>query len=179
VERALSNFFRSGNLIALRELALRRVAESVDRSLQSYLETKDISRNWGVRERIAVCISPHRESQYLIARAARIARAIDAELFAVYVETDSAGGEQNQKDLAANIRFAQDLEAKFERVRGTSVAEAVAEYVREKRITQVVFGHSAASGWSKYLYLYALHRFLRDAPGVDVHIVTQEGDLEK
>lgn len=178
VERALSNFFRSGNLIALRELALRRVAESVDRSLQSYLETKDISRNWGVRERIAVCISPHRESQYLIARAARIARAIDAELFAVYVETDSAGSEQDQKDLAANIRFAQDLEAKFERVRGVSVAEAVAEYVRGKRITQVVFGHSAESGWSKYLYLYALHRFLRDAPGVDVHIVTQEGDLE-
>ena len=91
IERAWDNFFRSGNLIALRELALRQVAEAVDRDLGSYLVTKEISRNWGVRERIAVSISSHPNSQYLIARGARIARAVGAELYVVYVETSTEG----------------------------------------------------------------------------------------
>ena len=58
------------------------------------------------------------------------------------------------------------------------MGEAVAKFVKERRITQVVFGHSARRGWRRYLYLSALNRFLRHAPAVDVHIVTQEGDLE-
>ncbi|HEV2348887.1 MAG TPA: universal stress protein [Terriglobia bacterium] len=178
-ERALGNFFRGGNLIALRELALRRVAESVDLSLESYLETKNITRNWGVRERIAVCISSDPSSQYLIARAARIARAIDGELYALYVDTgEDNDDEQKQRNLEANIRFAGGLEAQVERLKGRSVAEAAIEFVKEKRITQVVFGHSTSAGWRKYLYLSAVHRFLRDAPSVDVHIVTQEGGLD-
>jgi two-component system sensor histidine kinase KdpD len=177
-ERALGNFFRRGNLIALRELALRQVAESVDHSLESYLQTKDISRNWGVRERMAVCISHDLASQYLIARAARMARAIDAELYAVHVETGKDNDEQKQKTLAANIRFAEDLEAKVERLPGRNVAQTVAEFVKEKRITQVVLGHSAVPGWRGYLFLRAMRRFLHDAPAVDVHIVTQETDSE-
>jgi two-component system sensor histidine kinase KdpD len=175
-ERALGNFFRRGNLIALRELALRQVAESVDHSLESYLQTKDISRNWGVRERIAVCISSHPASQYLIARAARMARAVDAELYVVHVDTGRENDAQKQKTLAANIRFAEDLEAKVERLPGKNVAETVAEFVKKKRITQVVLGHSATPGWRGYLFLQAMHRFLHDAPAVDVHIVTQETD---
>jgi two-component system sensor histidine kinase KdpD len=178
-ERALSNFFRGGNLIALRELALRRVAESVDLSLESYLETKNISRNWAVRERIAVCISADPSSQYLIARAARMARGIDGDLYAVYVDTgEDVDDEQKQKNLQANIQFAEGLEAKVERLHGKSVATTVIEFVKEKRITQVVFGHSTTHGWRKYLYLSAVHQFLRDASAVDVHIVTQERDEE-
>jgi two-component system sensor histidine kinase KdpD len=60
------------------------------------------------------------------------------------------------------------------RVTGNSVAEAVAQYVREKHVTQVVFGRSATRGWRRYFYLSAIHKFLRDSPAVDVHIVTQE-----
>jgi two-component system sensor histidine kinase KdpD len=82
VERSLKNFFRRGNLIALRELALRQVAEQVDRSLESYMEAQDIRKNWGVRERMAVCISSNPAGQYLIARGARMARRMDAELYA-------------------------------------------------------------------------------------------------
>ena len=178
IERALGNFFRPGNLIALRELALRHVADAVDRDLGSYLVTKEISRNWGVRERIAVSISSDASSRYLIARGARIARAVGAELYVVYVETSAHASEGKLRSLAANIRFAEELEAKIERLRGDSVGEAVAKFVKERRITQVVFGHSASRGWRGYLYLSALNRFLRRAPAVDVHIVTQEGDLE-
>jgi two-component system sensor histidine kinase KdpD len=178
IERALGNFFRPGNLIALRELALRQVADAVDRDLGSYLVTKEISRNWGVRERIAVSISSHPSSQYLIARGARLARAVGAELYVVYVETSADASEGKLRSLAANIRFAEELEAKVERLHGNSVGEVVAKFVKERRITQVVFGHSAARGWRRYFYLSALNSFLRLAPAVDVHIVTQEGDSE-
>src|SRR5260370_898805 len=85
VERSLKNFFRRGNLIALRELALRQVSEEVDRSLESYMEAQDIRKNWGVRERIAVCISSNPSGQYLFARAARIPHRMDAELYVVHV----------------------------------------------------------------------------------------------
>jgi two-component system sensor histidine kinase KdpD len=178
VDRALGNFFRPGNLIALRELALRQVADTVDVELGSYLTTKQISRNWGVRERIAVSISSHPSSQYLIARGARLARAVGAELYVIYVETSADASEGKLGLLAANIRFAEELEAKVERLHGNSVGEAVAKFVKERRITQVVFGHSAARGWRKYFYLSALNSFLRHAPAVDIHIVTQEGDSE-
>ncbi len=81
---------------------------------------------------------------------------------------------ERQRTLAQNIRFAEDLGAHVVRTQAKSVAEAVAQVVREKHITQVVFGRSAQTGWKKYLYLSAIHRFLRDAPPVYVHIVTQE-----
>jgi two-component system sensor histidine kinase KdpD len=178
VEQSLQNFFRRGNLIALRELALRQVAEQVDRSLESYMDTKDIRENWGVRERIAVCISGNSTGQYLIARAARMARKMDAELYVVHVERELPGGERNPNVLEANIRFAENLGAQIVKLRGRSVADTVADFVRARHITQVIFGRAAVRDWRKYLYLSAVHRFLRDSPAVDVHIVTQEPEDE-
>jgi two-component system sensor histidine kinase KdpD len=78
--------------------------------------------------------------------------------------------------VAANLRFAENLGAKVIELKAVSVAEAVAKVVREKHITQVIFGRSVEHGWRKYLYLSAAHRFLRESPQVDVHIVTQEKD---
>jgi two-component system sensor histidine kinase KdpD len=174
VRQSLENFFRRGNLIALRELALRQVAEHVDRSLESYMTAKDIEANWGVHERLAVCITSNVAAQYLIARGARMARRLDAELFVVHVDTGSADEGTDQKLLEANIRFAEDLGAKVIRLKSTNVPDAVADLTREKRITQVIFGRSAATGWHELSYLAAFRRFLRKAPAVDVHIVTHE-----
>ena len=176
VERSLKNFFRRGNLIALRELALRQVAEQVDRSLESYMEAQDIRKNWGVRERMAVCISSNPAGQYLVARGARMARRMDAELYVVHVDREFGPlhRESNPNALAANLRFAESLGAKVIRLKGKSVADAVAAFVRSKHITQVIFGRAPVRDWKKYLYLSAVHRFLRESPAVDVHIVTQE-----
>jgi len=175
IEQALKNFFRRGNLIALRELALRQVAEQVDRSLSTYLDEKDIQKNWAVRERIAVCISANPRAQYLLARAARMARRMDAELYAVHVDIEE-NGKLNEKALEANLQFAASLGAQPVRLKGKSVADAAAKFVREKHVTQMIFGRSAGEGWRKLRYLNAINRFLRDAPAVDVHIVTQESD---
>lgn len=174
VERSLKNFFRRGNLIALRELALRQVAEQVDRSLETYMEDQDIRKNWGVRERMAVCVSANPAGQYLIARGARMARRMDAELYVVHVDREIGPRESNQAALAANLKFAENLGANVIHLRGRSVADSVAEFVRSKHITQVIFGRAPIHDWRKYLYLSAVHRFLRESPAVDVHIVTQE-----
>jgi two-component system sensor histidine kinase KdpD len=173
-EKALSNFFRPGNLIALRELALRQVAQTVDRGLEAYLDKEHIERNPGVREHIAVCISSNPTAQYLIARGARMAHAIDGDLHVVYVDIGADDSPDRQRTLNANIRFAENLQAKVTRVKGKNVSEPVAQFVRDNHITQVIFGRSPQSSWKRYLYMSAIHKFLRDAPPVDVHIVTQQ-----
>jgi two-component system sensor histidine kinase KdpD len=175
-EKALKNFFRRGNLMALRELALRQVTNAVDRSLDAYLKKKNIDQHWGVRERLAVCISSHSESQQLIARGARIADRIDADFFVIYVEQEKDREPERQRALNANFRFAENLSAKMVRLKGKNIACAVADFVREQQITQVVFGRSAVGGWREYLYLGAIQRFLRNAPPVDVHIITQKSN---
>ncbi|HSM86642.1 MAG TPA: sensor histidine kinase KdpD [Candidatus Limnocylindrales bacterium] len=174
-DKALRNFFRPGNLLALRELALRHVTHSVDRSLESYLQRKRIDQNWGVSERVAVCISSNPASQQLIARGARLAQGLDAEFYVVHVERGGEGRtEERNRSLAANIRFAENLGARVVQIKGAIVATTVAQFVREHKITQVIFGRSAVQGWRKYLYLMVINRFLANAPSVDVHIVTQE-----
>jgi len=172
-ERALGNFFRPANLLSLRELALEQVTRAVDRSLESYLESEGAEQPT-VRESIAVCTSSNPAAQYLIARAARMAQRINADLFVIYVDIGVDESPDNQRSLAQNLRFAESLGAKAIRAKGKNVAEEVAKVVRERHITQVVFGRSAQSGWRRYLYLSAIHKFLRDAPNIDVHIVTQE-----
>ncbi|HZP25167.1 MAG TPA: universal stress protein [Terriglobales bacterium] len=175
VDRALGNFFRPSNLIALREIALRHVAQVVDRSLEPYIQSEmDPARELRVRERIAVGISSNPAAQYLVARAARMAQAANADLFVVYVDIGADDDPERKRSLLSNFQFSENLGAQVVKLNGKEVASAMAEFVREKHITQVIFGHSATSGWRRYLFLSAVHRFLRDAPAVDVHIVKQQ-----
>jgi two-component system sensor histidine kinase KdpD len=173
-ERALGNFFRRGNLIALRELALRQVTQVVDRSLEAHWAREHAEPNVAVHEKIAVCISSNPVAQYLIARGGRMAHGIDADFFVVYVDSPDDDDPDNRRTLQENIRFAENLGATVVRLSRGNIAERVAEFVREKHITHVVFGRSAQEGWRKYLYLTVIQKFLRHAPPIDVHIVTQE-----
>jgi two-component system sensor histidine kinase KdpD len=172
-ERALQNFFRRGNLIALREMALQRVTRAVDRTLDDYVQRKQLSGNWTLSERVAVCISANPESRDLIARGARMAEAMGGELFVLHVETESDLAEKRKRTLEANVQFAENVGAKVVRLKGKSVPAATAEYVAKNRITQAIFGRSAVKGLKKYLYYRALQQFMTDAPHVDLHIVTQ------
>ncbi len=174
VERSLANFFRRGNLLALRELALKRVTHAVDRNLEAYLQRKQIGGNWMVQERVAVCISSHSAAQQLIARGARMARGMDAELYVLHVDRPEDSDEEIRRGLMANLRFAENLSARVVHIQGSRISTAVANFVRENRVTQIILGRSAVHGWRKYLYYAAIQRLLREAPHVDVHIVTQE-----
>jgi len=173
VERALQNFFRRGNLIALREMALQRVTRAVDRTLDDYVTQKKLSGHWQIAERVAVCISANPESRDLIARGARMAEAMGGEFFVLHVEGEENPGLEARRSLEANIQFAENVGAKIVRLKGTSVPAVTADYIAKNRITQVIFGRSAVKGWKKYLYYHALGKFMSNAPLVDVHVVTQ------
>jgi two-component system sensor histidine kinase KdpD len=176
-ERALANFFRRGNLIALRELALQHVTKAVDRTLTAYMDAKQIDAHWAVRERVAVCISSNSASQMLIARGARVAEGVGGELFVLHVDTGEDTSEE-KSTLAANIQFARNLNAEVFIIKGKTVAQTAASFVREKRITHVVFGRTAVHGFRQYLYYWAIQHFLKESPNVDVHIVTQHSEHE-
>jgi len=174
VERALANFFRRGNLIALREMALQRVTRAVDRTLDDYVRLKQLGAHWTVAERIAVCVSASATARDLIARGALLAQGLDAELFVLHLDTDRDKPEDAARTLEDNLEFAQNLGAKVVHLKGASVAEATAEFAKEQRITQAIFGRSALTGLKKYLYFREIARFVSAAPHVDLHIVTQE-----
>jgi two-component system sensor histidine kinase KdpD len=174
IETALANFFRRGNLIALREMALQYVTRAVDRTLDDYVKRKKLGTQWAVHERVVVCITSNPASQQLIARGARMAEGIGADLYVLHIDTGQMHSEQQIRTLDSNRRFAHNLKAEVVDLKGRSVPLAVAEFVREKRATQVIFGRSAVHGVRKYLYYWQIQRFLQNTPFVDVHIITQE-----
>jgi two-component system sensor histidine kinase KdpD len=175
VERALSNFFRRGNLIALREMALQRVTKAVDRTLDDYVKRKQLGPHFTVAEKVAVCISASPAARDLIARGARLAEAISAELFVLHVESDRYHpSPEEARALESNIQFAQNLGAQVVHLKGSSVPAATAAFVTQHRVTQAIFGRSALTGIKKYLYFFAIQKFMSEAPHVDLHIVTQE-----
>ena len=174
VERALSHFFRPGNLIALRELALRQVTQVVDRSLDAYLKKDGIQPAAGALERIGVCIHTNPADQYLIARGSRMAQGMGGELYVFYIDLGKKLGPDQWKNLTANLRFAESLGAHVVQASGSKLIEGIREFIREYHITQVVFGRSVRAGWRWFPYLTSIYGLLRDSATVDVHIVTEE-----
>lgn len=173
-ERALANFFRRGNLIALREMALQRVTRAVDRTLDEYVDRKHLGAHWTVAEKVAVCISASAAARDLIARGARLAKATDAEFYVLHLDTERDSGAAASRSLGGNLEFATNLGARIVRLKGKNVAAAAAAFATEHRITQVIFGRSALTGLKKYLYFLAIQQFAAGAPHADLHIITQE-----
>ena len=174
VERSLANFFRRGNLIALREMALQRVTRAVDRTLDDYVKRKRLGSQWAVAEKIAVCVNSNAQARDLVARGARMAQALDAELYVLHVDTEGDREDERGRALESGLQLAHNLGARIVRLRGKDTARVTATYIREHRITQAIVGRSATSGWPSYLYYLALQKFMAEAPHVDLHIVTQE-----
>jgi two-component system, OmpR family, sensor histidine kinase KdpD len=173
-ERALSNFFRRGNLIALREMALHRVTRAVDRTLDDYVKRKQLGPHWAVTEKVAVCISANGQARDLIARGARLAEGLDGEFYVVHVQSTKDDAPERKRTLEASLQFATNLGAQIVHLTGTNIPSTTAAYVREHRITQAIFGRSALHGLRKYLYFMSIQRFMSEAPHVDLHIITQE-----
>jgi two-component system sensor histidine kinase KdpD len=173
-ERALSNFFRRGNLIALREMALHRVTRAVDRTLDDYVKRKQLGAHWAVTEKVAVCISASSQARDLIARGARLAEGLGGEFYVVHVKSQKDIDPERKRTLDASLLFAQNLGAHIVELSGKNIPSTTAAFVTEHRITQAIFGRSALTGLRKYLYYMAIQRFMSQAPHVDLHIVTQE-----
>lgn len=174
VERSLSNFFRRGNLIALREMALQRVTRAVDRSLDDYVKRKNLGAHWSVAEKIAVCISSNSQAHDLIARGARLAEALNAELYVLHVASSRDAEPDRKRTLEASLQFSRNIGASVIELTGSDTARATASFIRENRITQAIVGRSATHGLRSYFYYLAVQKLMSEAPHVDLHIVTQE-----
>ena len=174
VDRSLANFFRRGNLIALREMALQRVTRAVDRTLDDYVKRKSLGAQWAVAEKVAVCISANPQARDLIARGARLAEALNAELYVLHVASERDAEAGRRRSLDASIQLANNLGAKVVSLSGSDTARTTAKFIREQRVTQAIVGRSATHGLRSYLYYFALQKFMSEAPHVDLHIVTQE-----
>lgn len=138
--RALEQFFRKGNLTALRELAMRRAAERVDNQMVSYMQTKSIPGPWPAGERILVCLSSHPLGERLIRSGRRLADDLNAEWYVVFVETPGHlhMPEENRLRIQQNLRLAEELGARIITLNHTSVSEAVISFAHEHNVTSTL-----------------------------------------
>ncbi|MGZ4489655.1 MAG: DUF4118 domain-containing protein [Nocardioidaceae bacterium] len=176
VDAALSNYFRTGNLAALRELALLWTAERVDEGLQRYRAAHGIDQPWEARERIVVALTGGPEGETLIRRATRIAsRAAGAELLAVHVVRSDGLTGANPADLARQRTLLESLGGSWHQVVGDDVAAALLEFARAENATQVVLGASRRGRLESVLAGEGIGaRVTRLSGHIDVHLVTHE-----
>ncbi|MCJ1680392.1 sensor histidine kinase KdpD [Streptomyces sp. APSN-46.1] len=176
VDAALSNYFRPGNLTALRELALLWVADRVDEYLREYRGEHDIRSTWQARERIVVGLTGGPEGRTLIRRAARLAeKGAGGEVLAVYIAASDGLTSASPKELAVQRTLVEDLGGTFHHVIGDSVPDALLEFARGVNATQIVLGSSRRKAWQYVFGPGVGATVARDSgPDLDVHIVTHE-----
>ncbi|MBM7583315.1 two-component system sensor histidine kinase KdpD [Caldicoprobacter guelmensis] len=179
-DKALKNFFRKGNIEALRELALRRTAERIDKQLDEYMKAHDIRGPWPVKERIMVCISPSPLSANLIRFAGRMANRLEAEFYAVYVERpEGLNDEKLQQRLRKNLSLAENLGAQTVILTGSDPAKEIIDFARSKNITQIVIGKPLRFKLIDICKGSLVDRILRLSRGISVHIITGEVDQDE
>ncbi|MET9950566.1 sensor histidine kinase KdpD [Streptomyces sp. NPDC006339] len=176
VDAALSNYFRPGNLTALRELALLWTADRVDAYLRQYRGEHNIRSTWQARERIVVGLTGGPEGRTLIRRAARLAeKGAGGEVLAVYVSRSDGLTAASPKELADQRTLVEDLGGTFHHVIGDDIPSALLEFARGVNATQIVLGSSRRRSWQYVLGPGVGQTVARDSgPDLDVHIVTHE-----
>ncbi|MFJ5262120.1 DUF4118 domain-containing protein [Streptomyces sp. NPDC088387] len=176
VDAALSNYFRPGNLTALRELALLWVADRVDEYLTEYRSEHRVSRIWGSRERIVVGLTGGPEGRTLIRRAARLAeKGAGGEVLAVYIARSDGLTAASPKELAVQRTLVEDLGGTFHHVVGDDIPAALLDFARGVNATQIVLGSSRRKAW-QYMFGPGVGATVarESGPDLDVHIVTHE-----
>lgn len=174
--RAVKGFFRKGNLLALRELALRRTAERVDADVRDYRRDHAIEETWPVTERILVCVRPNPESDRLVRAARRMAARLRAEWIVVSVESPSQPplSAAEREALAATTKLAEQLGAETAVISGDSVSEALLSFARERNASKIVVGKPAHGRWRDRLKGSLLDEIVRGSGEVDVSIISGE-----
>jgi two-component system sensor histidine kinase KdpD len=178
IEQSLNNFFRKGNLAALRELALRQVAQFQSAQDHEYREREGLEQAV-MPEKVMVCLASRGSAKKLLRIGARISgRLANGDWTAVYVETsDEEAGRIKPEAYAAlqeNIRFAKTLGAKVVVLKSNRVADALLKYARENGMTHVIFGQSARSRWEIIWKGSIINRFLREVKDAAVHVIPLE-----
>jgi two-component system, OmpR family, sensor histidine kinase KdpD len=177
IDTALGNYFRTGNLGALRELALLWVADRVDDALQDYRERHGIERPWETRERVVVALTGSADGERLVRRAARMADRSKGDLFAVHVRPQDglAGGAAEMLDRQRQL--VEELGGTYREVAGADIGEALVSAAHTLNATQIILGASRRSRFAELTRGSVINRVIRDSGiGLDVHVISRVDD---
>jgi two-component system sensor histidine kinase KdpD len=175
---ALRKFFRPGNINALREMALRHTAKCVDCKLETYMRAHAIEGPWSAGEKVMVCISPSPFAARLIRLGRRMAGNMQAEWFAVYVDTPrhALAGEAEQGRLEKNIQLAEELGAETVTITGNSVADELLGFVKKHNITQIIIGKPLQSLFREWLHGSLVDSVIKHSEGISVHVISDRSN---
>ncbi len=198
IESALNNFFREGNLTALREIALRRTAEKTESQLEQYMTDHGIEKTWAASERVLVGFDHRPHSRQVIRDACRLAQGLHADLLAIYIQPEGylkfartlawflkhgAGAreyrEEAQRRVEEHALLAEDLGAEIIRVSSSDIPKTLAEVAHQRHVTQIVLGQPARSRWEELLYGSVVNRLLRLSSDVEIHLIPRTNDVVK
>ena len=198
IEPALNNFFREGNLTALRELALRQTADKTESQLHQYMTNHSIKEVWSASEHVLVGFDHRPHTRQLLRDAWRLSHGLHADLIAISIEPEgylawssrligflkygrNAGRQRERalRRLEEHAVFAEDMGAEVIRTKGHDIARTIVEIVKERHVTQIVLGQPARSRWEEILRGSIINRLLRLDVGVDIHLVPQDRDLQE
>lgn len=179
--QAAESFFRKGNLIALRQLALRATADRVDAALREYRDRHAISATWAATDRILVCVGPDPLSARLVRAARRMAAASHAPWLAVYVETPAlARLPQSARDrILATLKLAEQLGAETANLSGEGVAQTLLDYARRRDVSRVVVGKPVRAGWLARWRPSLVDELIRRSGAIDVYVINGDAGDEK
>ncbi len=174
--RAVDNFFRTGNLIALRELALRRTADRVDAQMQAWREDRAIKHVWQTRSRLIVCIGPKDDGEMLVRAAARMATRLQAEWIALTVETPAQAGadESSRTARVAALKLAGSLGAEVCTLDAADAAEAIVRFAVNRNADKLIVGHSRRFGWRRLWRPALLDQLIRHESVPEIVVVGLE-----
>jgi two-component system sensor histidine kinase KdpD len=173
---AVENFFRKGNLIALRELSLRRTAERVEEQMRVYREDQGISEVWQAGELILVCIGPGALAEHLVRAGRRFAAALHADWIVAYIETPQLQrlSAAERDGVMQNLRLAESLGATTVTLGAPQMSTAILDYAREKNITKILLGRPTRTGWRRWLLGSVVDTVVREAADIDVYLLGGE-----
>lgn len=173
-ERAIDNFFRKGNLIALRELALRKTAERVDAQMQHYRTAHGIRGVWATGDRILVCVGPSPSSARIVRAACRMASSLHAPLIAAYVETPASirMSDSDRRRVDEHLRLAEKLGGETVVLRGERAADETVRYGRSRNVTKIVLGKPTHPRWRDLVAPSFLEEVVRSSGDIDVYVIS-------
>ena len=182
VDQALNNFFRRGNLVALREMALRKTAEEVDDDLEEFISAHDVDKTWGAVDRVLVAVTPRPQSAKLVRRGYQLAHRLGGDLWVIHVKPSAVllGG-QEQKAVDELRHLAEELDGDFIEVSAEDVATGIIEFANSHQITFIVLGQSVRSRLDEVLHGSIVGRMMRETRNIDVVIVaeTRSGSADR
>jgi two-component system, OmpR family, sensor histidine kinase KdpD len=175
-QRAVKNFFRKGNLIALREMALRITADRVNDQVQDYRKAKAITQTWATADKILVCVSSSPSSANLVRAAHRMAKSLRAAWIALYIETPTRPGlaEQLRNQAIQHLRLAEQLGAETATLSGQNFAEEVMDYARERNVNKIFIGKPPQHSWNSFWRPSPVDQLLRLSGDIDVYATKGE-----